>query len=814
AGTVTLSGVNTYTGATTINAGTLSVATIANGGVACNIGAATTAAGNLVLGGGTLQYTGVTASTDRNYTLTAATTSTIEIPDSVTFTISGASTNTTGALTKTGAGTLKLSGANLYTGTTTVSAGTLQYGANNALSSGAVAVSGGTLDLVTYTDTVGAVTLSSGSITSTTGILTGTSYAVQSGSISAILAGAVALTKTTAGTVTITGANTYTGLTAVSEGVLNIQNATATGTTAGGVSVADGAALQLEGGITVGAEALSLNGTGILNDGAIRNISGNNEWQGAVTLESSSFIGSDADTLILSGGITGVGAINIEKVGAGTISLTNTTNIGGNLTISAGILLANNTTINVGGSWSNSGTFTAGTSTVIFNDTTDNCTIATGNAAFNNLTISKTDSTDTVTVNSGTLTINGNLSITEGELALGTTSNFGNGAIDSFTVENGGSLLSSTPSLTFTFFAGSTLNIQNGGTITFNGQALGTKINLYSSDPGVTRWIYDLDAGAAQSHQYVNVVDSNASDQQGVATNSTGSNNINWSITGTGNTFSGTVYSDEGVTPIGAGRTIAIAVNGAAAAGTDDTDVNGIYTIASISIVAGDKIIVYINDEVGETGCTVSIVALDDLSGLDIYQDRVIVRYDYPAGIGYTTNIDLGTADNGDSDIKYAVAAGALTVEASNELFIWSGDTYRPSGSVTTPDFDIRGTVTADGNTFDISGAYSNTGVFTHGTSTVKLTGGTAVFTPGGIDEDHDFYNFEIDTITGGSTKTISGAIKANNIFTITNSVNVTADAITAASITQTASSGTTTFNGAVNTNAIAGIDLNGSTYA
>ncbi|MEW5759012.1 MAG: autotransporter-associated beta strand repeat-containing protein, partial [Candidatus Omnitrophota bacterium] len=222
AGTVTLSGVNTYTGATTINAGTLSVATIANGGVACNIGAATTAAGNLVLGGGTLQYTGVTASTDRNYTLTAATTSTIEIPDSVTFTISGASTNTTGALTKTGAGTLKLSGANLYTGTTTVSAGTLQYGANNALSSGAVAVSGGTLDLVTYTDTVGAVTLSSGSITSTTGILTGTSYAVQSGSISAILAGAVALTKTTAGTVTLSGVNTYTGATTINAGTLSV----------------------------------------------------------------------------------------------------------------------------------------------------------------------------------------------------------------------------------------------------------------------------------------------------------------------------------------------------------------------------------------------------------------------------------------------------------------------------------------------------------------------------------------------------------------------------------------------------------------
>ena len=220
-GSWTLSGVNTYTGVTTINAGTLSVGTIGNGGVAGNLGQAAVAAGNLVLGGGTLQYTGATDSTNRNFTLTAATTSTIDVVSAATnLTISGASTNTTGALTKIGAGTLTLSGANLYTGQTDVQAGTLAYGANNALSSGAVVVSGGTLDIKTFTDTVGAVTLSSGSINGTTGVLTGTSYAVQSGSISAILAGAVTLTKTTAGTVTLSGANTYTGLTTVSAGTL------------------------------------------------------------------------------------------------------------------------------------------------------------------------------------------------------------------------------------------------------------------------------------------------------------------------------------------------------------------------------------------------------------------------------------------------------------------------------------------------------------------------------------------------------------------------------------------------------------------
>ena len=59
-GTLTLANANTYTGATTINAGVLSVSSLANGGVASNIGASTAAAANLVLGGGTAVTSGAT----------------------------------------------------------------------------------------------------------------------------------------------------------------------------------------------------------------------------------------------------------------------------------------------------------------------------------------------------------------------------------------------------------------------------------------------------------------------------------------------------------------------------------------------------------------------------------------------------------------------------------------------------------------------------------------------------------------------------------------------------------------------------------
>ena len=125
----------------------------------------------------------------------------------------------TGGLTKAGAGTLTLSAANTYTGLTTVSAGMLAYGANDVIYTGNVTVSGGTLSLGSYSDSVGIVTLTNGAITG--GTLTSTSgFAVQSGSVSAVLAGSVGLAKTATSTVILSGVNVYTGTTTVSGGIL------------------------------------------------------------------------------------------------------------------------------------------------------------------------------------------------------------------------------------------------------------------------------------------------------------------------------------------------------------------------------------------------------------------------------------------------------------------------------------------------------------------------------------------------------------------------------------------------------------------
>lgn len=69
--------------------------------------------------------------------------------------VTGAIVNNTTAVTKEGAGTWTLSGANTYGGATTITAGTLAMGANNVLPTSAVSIGNATLDADTRTDTVG-----------------------------------------------------------------------------------------------------------------------------------------------------------------------------------------------------------------------------------------------------------------------------------------------------------------------------------------------------------------------------------------------------------------------------------------------------------------------------------------------------------------------------------------------------------------------------------------------------------------------------------------------------------------------------------
>jgi len=465
-GTWVLTGANTYTGATTVSAGTLSFSTIkdVNGGASA-LGAPTNATdGTIAIGagtvGGVIKYVGVGgtsfASTNRAINL-AGTTGGATIdqsgpPGTLTFTsdftatgsgaktltlqgstsgtgvISGKIVDSTGgatSLTKAGTGTWTLSGANTYTGTTTVSAGTLAYGANDVIATGAVTVSGGTLSLGIYSDEVGTVTVStSGSITGS-GTLTSTgTFEMKSGTVSAILAGAVPLNKTTtASTVTVNSLNTYTGATTISAGILSVG-------TLGGGSVAsalgqssdDAANLVLNGGTLkyTGGAATSTRLFSVGASGGTIDASG----AGVLNLSntgSMGFVSTGARTLTLTGTSTGAntlaavigdnsGATSLTKTSTGTWALSGASTYTGATTVSAGVLSFN--TINNAGTSSALG---ANGTISIGSTTTAGTIVYTGSGNTSNRVINLAGTTGGATIDqsgTGTLTFTSDFTAT------------------------------------------------------------------------------------------------------------------------------------------------------------------------------------------------------------------------------------------------------------------------------------------------------------------------------------------------------------------------------------------------------------------
>ena len=195
--------------------------------------------------------------------------------------------------------------------------GTLALAGNGLLNNATVLlVSGGILDIKSNNNTLSQVTLQAGSIVGTTGTLISTNdFDVQSGSVSAQLGGAVGLTKTTPGTVLLSGVNSYTGTTTVSEGIL---------------SLAGGAAIPDTGSVRVGSVGI-LN---LLNNETIGTLTGVAGSQ--VTLNANTLTKGDASNTTFAGVISGTGGL--VKQGTGALNLTGVNTYSGGTVVSAGTL--------------------------------------------------------------------------------------------------------------------------------------------------------------------------------------------------------------------------------------------------------------------------------------------------------------------------------------------------------------------------------------------------------------------------------------------------------------------------------------------
>lgn len=245
--------------------------------------------GTVTFSGGTLSLTG----TNPGFTVNSSGNVTVN------STVSGSA-----GLTKSGSGTLVLgSASNNYTGATNITAGTLWIGAVGALPSAtSVSVSSGaTLDLgysgnLTLGTISGAGTVNIRSNTFTIGDSSSTTFSgliTDGGSYGTLV-------KQGTGTLTLASANSFSGPTLINAGALNVQNSSALGAATYNNVIASGAALQLQGNITLAESNFYVSGSGVGGTGAIRNISGNNTYSGTVTLNASSTIESDGGALLLS----------------------------------------------------------------------------------------------------------------------------------------------------------------------------------------------------------------------------------------------------------------------------------------------------------------------------------------------------------------------------------------------------------------------------------------------------------------------------------------------------------------------------------
>ena len=316
-GTVILTGANSYSGSTTINDGTLQ-------------GDTTSLHGNIT-DNGILVFDQLAA-------------------DSYSGVISG-----TGSLTKQGAGTLILTGTNRYSGGTTVSAGTLQGSVtglqgnivNNAAvvfdqgssfgnyrgdmsGSGSLTLASGSVFLAGTSSYTGGTTIDSGAI------LSGTTASLQAsivnngivgfeqasdGTFAGAISGTGGLYKLGTGTVTLAGNNSYAGGTSIDGGALAVSSNSNLGDVSGGLFFYGGTLKFLTNFDSDRTIGLGAGGIGII---------------GLPPLPASGTFDTNGHDLTLSGVISG--PYGLIKAGAGTLTLSAANTYAGGTTVNAGTL--------------------------------------------------------------------------------------------------------------------------------------------------------------------------------------------------------------------------------------------------------------------------------------------------------------------------------------------------------------------------------------------------------------------------------------------------------------------------------------------
>jgi autotransporter-associated beta strand protein len=464
-------GANTYTGVTTLGGGALDVDVLANGGLPSDIGAASSAANNIVLSGGTLLYTGPGVSVDRLFTVGPG-----------GGTIDNEST-AAGQLAFTNIGSLGMSGNGprtlTLTGPGTGGGDTLAASITNHPAGTSLTKSGAGLWILTGTNNTyaGGTTLLQGSLQIGTG---GTGGAIGNGDISTAtgttidfqrsgsllvpgsIDGSASVTVNSSGTVILANNNGYTGGTTINTGTLQVGNGAGSGSLFVNGPILNNSLLVFNtaGSFTYqAAGVISGSGNVIFQGGGLIKAVGANSYSGSTRIDTGTtfFCREGQDGALSSSAITNNGTLRIVE--QNNPGFTYTGPIFGSGRVQIGANNGNVGVMTLSGSNSyTGGTFIGGNTLILGDGATAGSGAILGNVQFvNNFTIAQ-DNPRSLTFNRlddftfpGTITTNfaspqGNLGIVQqsgpGTLTLTANNTYGGGTVVTagfLVIGNGGS---------------------------------------------------------------------------------------------------------------------------------------------------------------------------------------------------------------------------------------------------------------------------------------------------------------------------------------------------------------------------------------
>ena len=465
AGTLSLEGANTFSGGTTIAAGAISLG---------SSGALGTT-GTISFTGGALQFTATNITDSSSRFSTAASQAYALDTNGQNVTLATGLSSSGGTLAKLGDGTLTLTGANTFTGLTTVATGTLQIGnggttgsiAGNIavdsdlvfnrsgtttyggaisgngdvtkLGTGTLIVTGNNLAFGTTTVAAGTLEIGNGGTTgSIRGNIRNDGTVVFNRSIAltyaASIDGSGDVTKLGAGTLTLSGDNTFAGVARINEGTVAVASAGALGSGASQPTIAFGG-------------------------GTLQYTSGNQvDYSGQISAAAAQAIRIDTNSQAVgfATGLAGAGS-TLEKLGAGTLTLSGSSTYSGGTTVSGGTL-----DVTTGGAIAHTGAALAiGTTTG-----SGTFVVSGGSVTVADATLGRdASSAGTLTISSGSFNSTGTLFVGGGAAATGTFDLLGGTVTTNDTAIGSGSSSGVATVLGGTWTNSGNLSLGNGGSL-------------------------------------------------------------------------------------------------------------------------------------------------------------------------------------------------------------------------------------------------------------------------------------------------------------------------------------------------------------